>query len=373
MLRKLKRETLILSDMEQTKFKAYAAAFQSGGAAALCLDYISTKLHGKLAEDWAKFYEEEIRKQTDEAEPDEAEIVEEIESNLMSLPDEKSCETYLFDVITAFSDWGNVLYPKAEITRLGEEIRQYKDIYNQWWNDAKANKNEREKQMAACSEMVAKREEEIGKLQKEADEIRRQINQDEYAHCWEISFRWFVGRLDAMLLKHGIDLMRLQEECGVYLQTERDLFVVADILGSIKLAKKYIDAIQKKREPQQEEAKPVLVDDTQTIRRVFGWLNGEIWHEIGIADFLMMMQTGDLSNLSLKTNCKTKMKKILGGIRLTIADKDKSNQWCANVKNTIDIDAKRDTPNVSAKEIRESAGLEEFRNVLSKIFTVKTK
>lgn len=371
MLRKRKSETLILSDMEQPKFKAYAAAFQSG-AAALCLDYISLKLHGKLTEDWRKFYEENIKKLTDEAEPDEAEIVEEIESNLMSLPDEKSRETYLFGVITAFSDWGNVFYPQTQITRLGEEIRQYKDTYNQWWNDTKANKKEREKQMAACSEMVVKREDEIRQLQKEADEIRRQINQDEYAHCWETSFRMFVGRLDAMLLKHGTDLMSLQEECGVYLQTERDLFVVADILGSVKLAKKYIEEATQVK-PQQEEAKTILVDDTQTIRRVFGWLNGEIWHEIGIADFVAMMQSGDLSNLSLKTNCKTKMKKILGGIRLTIADKDKSNQWCANVKNSTGIDAKRDTPNVSAKEIRESAGLEEFGNVLSKIFTAKTK
>ena len=42
MLRKRKRETLILSDMEQTKFKQYAAAFRSGAAALYVafLDYI---------------------------------------------------------------------------------------------------------------------------------------------------------------------------------------------------------------------------------------------------------------------------------------------------------------------------------------------
>ena len=119
--------------------------------------------------------------------------LKEIELQLASLPQSER-EIYLFEVITAFKDWAQ-----------------------------------------------------------SKDSLRENISQYDYVWKWVNSFRLFVVKLDAMLLKHGIDMMRLQEECDVYLQNERSLTAVARYIGSEKLAKKYIDAIQAKREPQQEE------------------------------------------------------------------------------------------------------------------------
>ena len=83
-----------------------------------------------------------------------------------------------------------------------------------------------------------------------------EIMEDRCVGGWEMSFGDFAKTLYLMLLSHGIDMMRLQEECGIYLMEEPDVETVGMWLGSMKLAKKYLEAIQKKREPQQEE-KPV--------------------------------------------------------------------------------------------------------------------
>ena len=174
------------------KFKEFAAVFNRFGVVA---EYVKDVRKGRL-EDWERFCK---NKETlpDWKKFDIDEIVDEIEERLMDLPKDER-EPYLFDVITAFKHW------VRDKDSLGEKI----------------------------------------------------IYQDDYVGVWATLFYVFVTKFYAMLLKHGIDMMRLQEECDVYLQKEVNEGVTKLYIGSSKLAKKYIDAIQAKREPQQEE-KPV--------------------------------------------------------------------------------------------------------------------
>ena len=175
------------------KFKEFAAVFQ-WGAVALFAKYARK---GRL-EDWERFYKKNKEALADWNKVDIDAIVDEIEDYLLtSLPKDER-EPYLFDIITAFKDW------VRDKDSLGEKI----------------------------------------------------IYQDDYVGVWATLFYVFVTKFYAMLLKHGIDMMRLQEECDVYLQKEVNEGVTKLYIGSSKLAHKYIEAIQAKREPQQEE-KPV--------------------------------------------------------------------------------------------------------------------
>ena len=125
-------------------------------------------------------------------------------------------------------------------------------------------------------------------------------------------------------------------------------------------------------QPQQEEAKPVLIDDTEILMKVYNEFKGEIWANVGAVDFVAMMQTGDLK-LEILTKQKSKMRKILGGIRMAIPSKDAANQWCENVMKSTGIDAKRATSNVSEEEILSSSGMKDFGRRLSRIFATKAK
>ena len=51
----------------------------------------------------------------------------------------------------------------------------------------------------------------------------------------------FARRLDALLLKRGINILWYQNECGIYLFERRDITAIEYEIGSYKLARKYID------------------------------------------------------------------------------------------------------------------------------------
>jgi hypothetical protein len=53
----------------------------------------------------------------------------------------------------------------------------------------------------------------------------------------------FANRLDALLLQNGIDLMKLQRDCGVFLKSRRCITDVDEYIGSAELAKKYISEL----------------------------------------------------------------------------------------------------------------------------------
>ena len=124
--------------------------------------------------------------------------------------------------------------------------------------------------------------------------------------------------------------------------------------------------------PQQEEAKPVLIDDTGILMKVYNEFNGEIWANVGAAEFVAMMQTGDLTKLKILPKQRTKLRYILGGIRLT-TDKEKSNRWCENVMKSTGVNPKKATPTVTEDVKSNSLEMEKFSQILSKIFPQKAR
>jgi len=70
-------------------------------------------------------------------------------------------------------------------------------------------------------------------------------------------FHEYICRLDGVLLYHHIDLMKVQQDCGVVLMRERSMNDLAWAVGSEVLAKKLVNDCQQAPEPQQE---PILAE-----------------------------------------------------------------------------------------------------------------
>lgn len=76
----------------------------------------------------------------------------------------------------------------------------------------------------------------------------------------------FANRLDALLLTYGIDLLRLQEECGVYLKRRRLITDVEYYIGSAELAEKYIKALPARQSGTPQQKAPEFPDELNTAK-----------------------------------------------------------------------------------------------------------
>lgn len=152
--------------MNGEKLNQFAATFQSGGVAAMCLRQAEYKagVYAYETSDRIKDYYEnklpdEIKaRMNEDKKVDSADVVNEIEDNFLSLSD-KDREAYVIEIICRFGEWSRELN----------------------------------------------------------DDIRQWMNKDYYGRYWINRISDFCNRLDAILLCYGIDLMRLQTEIGVYI------------------------------------------------------------------------------------------------------------------------------------------------------------
>lgn len=86
----------------------------------------------------------------------------------------------------------------------------------------------------------------------------RVLYTDEETHEEYLKFlcymvRQYVNVLDAVLLMKGDDLLEIQEDMDIHVLPERDVLSLSDILGGMRIATAYINALPtRQNEPQQE-------------------------------------------------------------------------------------------------------------------------
>lgn len=233
---------------------------------------------GKEDEKWDIFYREVLPKEILEATEafDDAVIkymdsplMDEIEANLNECSTDTQRERYLFSLLKPFGengcDFANTYNPVAEITHLKGEIKELERTKDSWQtmqknepfkNDNIEHSGAYKEQIEACDGMIRRNKEQIDWVLHVSNEFFRLTS------VFEDGARWmqagtvesclnafchvvdrFANRLDALLLTYGIDLMKLQKESGLYLKNHRIITDIDCYIGSIELAKRYIDAL----------------------------------------------------------------------------------------------------------------------------------
>ncbi|RHB34220.1 hypothetical protein DW888_13560 [Bacteroides nordii] len=190
-------------------------------------------------------------------------LMEEIEKNLLECNSQKEKDRYIFSLLKPFKEFSDIYCPKAEIERLNKDIKLHEEyILN--WEKRKEDKNynannvDIQGQIDACKWFIEKNKKQIEReyyINKRFIELTCQPNKGSEQSKkgtveWCLSAfvgveNMFANKLDALLLTYGIDLMRLQKESGIYLKSYRLITDVDFYIGSMELAKKYIDELPK--------------------------------------------------------------------------------------------------------------------------------
>lgn len=194
-------------------------------------------------------------------------LMEEIEANLKECQDVLSRERYVFSMLKYFGEDGcdisRIFFPTGEINDLNREIVQLEKERDLWKATPQGERmrivneklveagqhevvNSYDKEIQRCRAKIEWLEE----VNSRFDEILEECNEDSFSVegiLGEIAvdMGMFANYLDAVLLTFGIDLMRLQRECGIYIKEGRRTGVLARYLGSEELAQRYIDALPK--------------------------------------------------------------------------------------------------------------------------------
>lgn len=237
-------------------------------------------------EKWERFYKETLTKkilEDTEAFDDgvikyvDSPLMDEIEANLNECQTDAQRERYLYSLLKPFGEApsgcgiARIYIPKAEINQLKEDIKEL-ERYKAHWKTMPENKplidvggrpsGTPKEQIEACNSMINSRKEQIEWalyvnnqfcnltcVFKDGAKWMQAGTVENCLHGFMSVMVMFANHLDALLLTYGIDLMKLQKESGLYLKSHRLITDVDCYIGSMELAQKYIDALPK--EPQQ--------------------------------------------------------------------------------------------------------------------------
>lgn len=270
------------TSIEKQFFKFY----EFGGLVDNCIDYLELKYNlnpystrqRQLTGRWAKYYNEDLpAKIVTEYEANKfwfddmvaraaSPLIDEIESNLNECKTDIERERYIFSLITPFAKLSGIIHPIAEIERLEHDILDLGKEAEMW---RKANPDEQLKntagnavgtpkeQLAACNNEIDSRGRQIDRLKETSsafhDLLCCNVFEDgTVEHCLGAMFGTMIhysDRLYAMLIQHGIDLKEYQRKAGIYL---KHYWLITDIyfyVGSMELAKYYLDKIGHDEQP----------------------------------------------------------------------------------------------------------------------------
>ena len=206
-------------------------------------------------------------------------LMDEIEANLNDCKTEAQKERYLFSLLKPFGESSGgcgiarVYEPTAEINQLEQATKECEKDKAFWQtlpeDEQLKNVNGEpsgtpKEQVEACNDMCKRYKEQIDwVLYVNRQFIDLTCTDKAKEGSVERCLSTFVGvmemfsnRLDALLLTYGIDLLRLQRECGIYLKEYRIITDVDFYIGSLELAQKYIDALPKELQQKQPEETP---------------------------------------------------------------------------------------------------------------------
>lgn len=268
--------------------KQFLKAFSFGGVVHDSIDVIRQRYDlgflpssNTLTDKWQKVYSEilPVRIKSDTEAFDEfvlleptSLLIEELRSNLYEFNTIEEKERYVHSLITPFRELSELLYPeKSPKKRLEKELRDLQ-INKEYWesllskeglNDFKIDgkklelndaKNYVKRQMLAIEDIAEARKSQYDRLEMISERFKQILNdpsddvEKSLAKFCSIK-SIYANRLDALLLQNNIDLLKLQDECGVYLKRYRSIIDVDYYIGSIELAEKYIQELPRKVKP----------------------------------------------------------------------------------------------------------------------------
>lgn len=271
--------------MEKTIEAAFFKAFEFGGFVDSCIDYVQRKYdwgfkyspdskQRPLSKKWEQFYFVELPKTIKAGfeafdsrviETPHSPMIDEIEQNLQGCPNDVERDKYIFSLITPFARLSGIINPIAEIDRLKARISDDEKAIEYW---SKENPDEQLKNTAGEAagtpkEQIEACKAEIDRLTWQVERTREignnfilllcssQINElwteketvEHYLSAMLGAMEMYSNRLFAMLIQHGIDLKEYQRKAGVYLKRNWNITDVAFYVGSMELAKYYIDKL----------------------------------------------------------------------------------------------------------------------------------
>ena len=269
--------------MEKTIEAAFFKAFEFGGFVDSCIDYVQRKYdwgfkyspnskQRPLSKKWEQFYFVELPKtikagfeafDSRVVETPHSPLIDEIEQNLQDCPNDVERDKYIFSLITPFARLSGIINPIAEIDRLKARISDDEKAIEYW---SKENPDEQLKNTAGevagtPKEQIEACKAEIDRLTWQVERTREignnfilllcssQINElwteketvEHYLSAMLGAMEMYSNRLFAMLIQHGIDLKEYQRKAGVYLKRNWNITDVAFYVGSMELAKYYLD------------------------------------------------------------------------------------------------------------------------------------
>lgn len=193
-------------------------------------------------------------------------LMDEIEKNLKECNTEYERKRYLFSLLAPFGEpivgcgIADIFHPEAEIKRISlylNKLEQYKEFLQTRKDNKPLYENgdllgTPKELLITCDRYIKECKENIDWVLCVSNRFIEltgrnksgvQENMIEYLRQFKRMMYCYANRLDALLIMYGIDLMRLQEECNIYLKSHRSITDVSIYIGSTELAQKYINAL----------------------------------------------------------------------------------------------------------------------------------
>lgn len=284
--------------MNKTIEKEFFKAFESGGVVNNCFDWMGQKYdlgfkpyRGKphetpepLPEEWQNFYDvtlpEQIFKET-EAFNDgvikyiDSPLMEEIANNLDECQNRQQQDRYVFSLLKPFKEFSDIYHPLGVIKQLKGGVNGVCGISDcqkdlEFWKSMPTDEYS-QGQITACRKMIEDYQYRIERAEYVANRyIEITCRGELKKNCVEQCLSAFVGVanryanwLDALLLEHGFNLLWYQQQSGIFLKESRLITDVSFHLGSIELARKYIDEALPKLEQEPPQDMPKDEYDAQ--------------------------------------------------------------------------------------------------------------
>jgi hypothetical protein len=188
-------------------------------------------------------------------------LIREIDNNLSECKTTIDKERYIFSILRHFKGFSDVYHPKAIINRLESEIAKLeraKTMLEMPENELLENMAGKqtatpEEQSKEYDDLIEEKKKEIRKARYTSRRLAEYAYNKRPAGEFEECLGDMLGivdifalRLDALLLQYGVDLMRLQEESGIYLKEDRSIDeLVLPLGGGRAIVQKLIDALPK--------------------------------------------------------------------------------------------------------------------------------
>lgn len=228
--------------MDYTIEKEFFKAFDYGSIAHNCIEYVINKYAiTDQTSCWKEYYRDisanEILQAVENFDDSvilhNDSLMDEIETNLNKCDTDLIRKKYIYSLILPFKEFSDVYYPKRVIKRTKQSINEFE---NDGINCTETLKG----QIIRCERISAILENITHKIELDSRLRFEGAVENLLLHFSKI-INIYATKLDAILLYNNIDLMEVQEECGVYIMNERNIYSVGNCVGSIELAQKLID------------------------------------------------------------------------------------------------------------------------------------